>query len=172
LLRSYAPDPEIIPMSFSRRWMLNVFFAIILCLTAAAILFRFEIWPICNYPMFDKLDVHPESDSLEFYTLAPGEQEEWIHEDASIGQLHHDFALKAILQQDGWPSAKASESFHRVIQEMRTEREPMDSAWAGPVRLRAYVVHYRRPKTGSVRNEVTGKTLVLEVVDAPTGAPR
>jgi len=136
-----------------------------LALIGGSILSGHEFWPICNYPMFDALNPHPPGDSLEFYTQAPGEPEQWLHEDAALGRLHHEFALAAILDQDGWPSVKATESFRRVLEYMRLERETIDPAWAGPITLRAYRVHYTWPATGPLRRQVTGKDLLLEVTD-------
>jgi hypothetical protein len=152
-------------MSFPRRCVVNAFLLVLLGLVARTIRSNHEPWPICSYPMFDQVNVHPEADSFEFYTQAPGEPEEWIHEDASIGKLHHEFAFRDILAEGSWPSARARDELLSIVEEMRTERAPYDPAWREPVTLRAYCVPYRCVRSGDVRLVITGRTAVLQLTD-------
>jgi len=152
-------------MSSSRQWVVNGFIVTLLGLIGFSIISKLEFWPICNYPMFDRVNLHPEHDTIEFYTVVGGEQEEPVWRNSPIDDLRPDYALLAILQQNGWPSAQSSKAIRSVIEDMRKNCETRDPAWAGRVTLRAYLVHYVCPATGEVRRVVTGRSLLLELTE-------
>ena len=164
-LNSSRSEP--LSMSSSRQWVVNGFIVTLLGLIVFSIISQLEFWPICNYPMFDVVQLHPEQNTIEFYTVVGREQEERVWRNSPIDCLRPDYALLAILilHQNGWPSAQSREAIRSVIEEMRKKCETRDPAWAGPVTLRIYLVNHVYPATGEVRRVITGRTLLKELTE-------